>query len=134
MLNLNSDFCENMPEQLLTVATRSDCLHVCGPMILFWGGQNVVFLPVIMYRFVFYHVSPVPVVNLHHFLVKCMQFYFMLIFFSLVNMGKCTNLQKLVVLFLFDSAENFIYLLLYQWFKRFLFVCYIHVHVYILSY
>lgn len=45
------------------------------------GGQNVVFLRVIMYRFVFYHVSPVPVVNLHHFLEKSLQFYFMLIFF-----------------------------------------------------
>lgn len=27
------------------------------------GGQNVVFLRVIMYRFVFYHVSPVSVVK-----------------------------------------------------------------------
>lgn len=52
------------------------------------GGQNVVFLRVIMYRFVFYHVSPVPVVNLHHFLVKCMQFYFMLIFFFFGKQGK----------------------------------------------
>lgn len=92
MLKLNSDFCENVPEQLLTVATRSDSILVfglvCGPMILFWGGQNVVFLPVIMYRFVFYHVSPVPVVNLHHFLVKCMQFYFMLSDFFFFFFGK----------------------------------------------
>lgn len=94
MLKLNSDFCENVPEPLLTVATRSDCIHVCGlvfgPMILFLGGQNVVFLRVIMYRFVFYHVSPVSVVKFIPFSCEMYAILFHAdFFFFLVNNGKC---------------------------------------------
>lgn len=74
------------------------------------GGQNVVFLRVIMYRFVFYHVSPVPVVKFIPFSCEmyAILFHADFIFFLLVNKGKCMFISKLAVLFLFDSAEKFI--------------------------
>lgn len=54
------------------------------------GGQNVVFLRVIMYRFVFYHVSPVPCGQFTPFSCEMNAILFHAdFFFGGVNNGKC---------------------------------------------